>query len=168
MGPGGGGSSPGGSFNPQYPGMMLGPGGPGMGPQGGQPAQAGPDFSMIQIRVDPAHLPKADELKSLMFPSTTVVSVDDDSVRIVTRGAFPDVTALVGAKGFLPALLTPPIAAARTAAAAKAAAAQAQAQPGQGGNPAPQPGGNPVPGPGMGRPGGSNPAPPPGGARRDR
>jgi len=176
MGPGGGGSSPGGSFNPQYPGMMLGPGGPGMGPQGGQPAQAGPDFSMIQIRVDPAHLPKADELKSLMFPSTTVVSVDDDSVRIVTRGAFPDVTALVGAKGFLPALLTPPIAAARTAAAAKAAAAQAQAQPGQGGNPAPQPGGNPVPGPGMGRPGGGNPAPqpgvnpapPPGGARRDR
>ena len=62
---------------------------------------------MLQLRVDPAHLPKADELRNLMFPATTTVTVDDDSIRIVTRTAFPVSTAILGAKGVLPAMLAP-------------------------------------------------------------
>ncbi|WP_337174568.1 hypothetical protein [Paludisphaera sp.] len=151
--------------------MMMGSGGPGGPGSQGQPnAQAGSPFAAIQVRVDPANLPDAEELKAMMFPSTTIVSVEDDSIRIVTRGSFPDALALVGSRGFLPALLTPMLASARAAAAAKAAEAEAAApagQPGQQGQLVPpgQPG---IPGqPGQsggvpGQPGSVNPiAPPP-------
>ncbi|MDG3006701.1 hypothetical protein [Paludisphaera mucosa] len=159
-------SSRGSSSGMRGPGGMMSPGvgsssmGP-QGPQGGGPGAAAPgpgDASMISIRVDPAHLPKADELKALMFPSTTTVAVDDDSIRIVTRGAFPDMTALLGTKGVLPAMLAPAIASARVAAraaAANAAATAAPAQPGQPGQP----------GAGPGQPG-AGAMPPKGGAGR--
>ncbi|AMV36612.1 hypothetical protein [Planctomyces sp. SH-PL62] len=155
-GPGGRNSSSMGMSSMRGSGGPGGPGGPGGMAFGGQPggpnaapALSGADGTMIQIRVDPAHLPKSDELKALMFPSTTTVAVDDESIRIATHGAFPDVTALVGARGFLPALLAPAIANARAAAKARAEAAAAQPDAGGQG----QPGGALGPG-GPGRPGG--------------
>ena len=73
-----------------------------------------------------------------MFPATTTVTVDDDSIRIVTRTAFPVSTAILGAKGVLPAMLAPAIANARLAARAAAAetAPAAEGAPG-GAQPAP-------------------------------
>jgi len=145
------------------PGMMSsgpqpGPGGPGAA--AGAAGPSGSDASMIQIRVDAARLPKAEELKGLMFPSTTVLAVDDEAIRIETRGAFPDATALLNAKGFLPAVLAPAIAAARTAAKA-AEAAPAADQPGQQPGQPGQPGapGQASPGGAMGRPPGPPGAP---------
>lgn len=125
-GPGGGSAAVGSD------GMLLPPG---MAQEQPTPS-SGTAPAMIQLRVDPSHLPKADELRALMFPSTTTVTVDDDSIRIVTRNAFPDSVALLGMKGVLPAVLAPAIANARIAAkaaAAKAApAAPAGGQPGSG------------------------------------
>jgi len=153
-GPGGAGSSS--RLGPGVPPIGSPPGGrPEMDPNGmtpgGSPA-AGAAPAMIQLRVDPSHLPKADELKALMFPSTTTVTVDDDSIRIVSRSAFPDATAVLGAKGVLPAMLAPAIASSRIA--AKAAAAKAPAAPPAGAQPG-QPGS-------PGAPGGPAPGLPPG------
>ena len=63
---------------------------------------------MIQLKVDPAKLPKAEELKALMFPSTLAVVVDDTSIRLVSRESFPNVVSGLGmgaafANGFVPA-----------------------------------------------------------------
>lgn len=130
---GGGPMAPAGSEEMRPGGMssdgMLPPPLGGSAPAGA--ATAGTAPAMIQLRVDPSHLPKVDELKALMFPSTTTVTVDDDSIRIVSRNAFPDVTAVLGAKGVLPAMLAPAIASARMAAKAAAAAQPAGGQSSQ-------------------------------------
>jgi hypothetical protein len=47
------------------------------------------------IRIDPAQLPPADALKSRLFPSTLAVAVEASGIRIVTRGAFPDLAGLL-------------------------------------------------------------------------
>jgi len=147
-------------------GPQPGPGGP--GGQAGAAGPSGADATTVRIHVDPARLPKAEELKGLMFPSTTVLAVDDQAIRIETRGAFPDAAALLNAKGFLPAVLAPAIAAARTAAKAAEAAPAAGQQPGQPGQPgAPGqafPGGAMARPPGPpGAPGAPGASPPPGG-----
>jgi hypothetical protein len=76
---------------------------------------------MIQLKVDPAKQPKAEELKALMFPATWAVAVDSQSVRLATRESFPSVMGTIGGGGVLTSLLLPAINAARARAAAAAA-----------------------------------------------
>lgn len=135
-----------------------------MAPRG----RATTEQTLIQIRVDPAHLPRADELKALMFPSTTSVVVDDEAIRVVTREAIPETLVTATANGALTALLIPAFRAANQAAAAAEAAANpdgAAQQPGRPGTP-PGPGSAPGPGPGIPGPGpgipGAAPGPGPG------
>ena len=114
------------------PGMS---GRPGFSGSSGQPggqmvgtatAAGGSQDAMVQLRVDAAKLPKAEELKALMFPETLAVVVDDASIRLVSRESFPDVVnGLHLATGFAPGLLP-----AFNAAWARALAA-AWATPGQ-------------------------------------
>ena len=158
-GPGGMGSSAG-----ALGGMGSSGGRPGMAPRG----RATTEQTLIQIRVDPAHLPRADELKALMFPSTTSVVVDDEAIRVVTREAIPETLVTATANGALTALLIPAFRAANQAAAAAEAAANpdgAAQQPGRPGTP-PGPGSAPGPGPGIPGPGpgipGAAPGPGPG------
>jgi hypothetical protein len=87
---------------------------------------------MLTLNIDPAKLPKADELRNLMFPSSLAIATDDQEVRIITRAAFPNVLSPTSALGI--ALALPAINAARQA-AMKAAGASAPA-PGGGGRPA--------------------------------
>ena len=56
-----------------------------------------PGESAIVFNIDAEKLPKASDLKSLVFPSTIAISVTDQDIRIVSREAFPDFAALVGA-----------------------------------------------------------------------
>ena len=88
-----------------------GPGGPG-GPGGGAPAD-GP--APIQFNIDADKLPKADELRSLMFPGFFAASADDQEVRFTTRAAFPS-TGSVGGAAVGTALILPAVQAARAAA----------------------------------------------------
>ena len=67
---------------------------------------------MIQLKVDPAKLPKAEELKALMFPGTLAVVVDDTSIRLVSRGSFPNNRGRAGHGSIGTALLLPAIQAA--------------------------------------------------------
>ena len=137
---------------------------------GGLPQGPGSNSpSMIQIRVDPAKLPRADDLKALMFPSTVAVVADDATIQIVSREAFPDLSVVAGMTGVAPAVLMPSMIAAssRAKAAREAAAAKdanapgGQDQPGAPGAAIGQPG-SPQPG----QPGGGSPGP--GARRRDR
>ncbi len=113
FGPGGsGGFDPRGRMGPGGPGMS---GRPGFSGSSGQPggqmvgtatAAGGSQDAMVQLRVDAAKLPKAEELKALMFPETLAVVVDDASIRLVSRESFPDVVnGLHLATGFAPGLL---------------------------------------------------------------
>jgi hypothetical protein len=147
-GPGGRGGGPGGNEDlgqfagrpggmpPGYAAMMGRGGSSGaMSPAapGAQTAGA-PADAMIQLKVDPAKLPKAEELKALMFPATWAVAVDDQSIRLVTREAFPS---LMGTSGSAVAasVLLPAINAARARAQAAAAGPASPGQPGVAGQP---------------------------------
>jgi hypothetical protein len=150
-GPGGGSS---GGFGPPagYPGMTSGgypgmprPGGAGPGAPGTTPAAA-----MIEIKVDPSKLPKAEELKALMYPGMLAIAVDDQSIQIVSRDSFPNLVGGVAGGAVGTALLLPAIQSARRA-AEEAAARAAGGAPGQ------QPPGAPAAG-------ANNPAPAPGAA----
>jgi hypothetical protein len=115
---------------------MMGRGGSGgmaAAAPGAQTAGA-PADAMIQLKIDPAKLPKAEELKALMFPGTWAVAVDDQSIRLVTREAFPS---LMGTSGSAVAasVLLPAINAARARAQAAAAGAAPPGQPGIAGQP---------------------------------
>ena len=68
-------------------GMSGYPGAPGAQGPGGT---ASAESAMIQLKVDPAKLPKAEDLRALMFPGTTAVTVDDQAIRLVTRESFPN------------------------------------------------------------------------------
>ena len=82
-----------------YPGMAAAGGYPGMSRPGGYPGAPGgqgpgaagnaPAGAMIELKVDPSKLPKAEELKALMYPGTLAVAVDDQSIRIVSRDRSP-------------------------------------------------------------------------------
>lgn len=110
----------------------------------------------MRIQVRPDQLPKADELKAFMFPTSTSVVVDDETVRIVTREAFPDAIALATANGALAAILVPAINAAQQAAQGP----ESDAEEGGEGAPGGQPGLPSAPGPGPAlAPGGGIPAP---------
>ena len=156
-----GGSGPGGAVNPDgYAGPAEAPGAPGPGGAafpggsgGGPGGRTAAAPALIQIRVVPDHLPKADELKALMFPTTTAVVVDDETVQIVTREAFPDTLTLATANGALAAILVPAINAANQAAqtaegdaAGAKTGGEAPGAPGSSapGGPAPAPGSVPI------------------------
>ena len=73
----------------------------------------GPDFP--EFKVDPASVPKADEIRSRLFPGTTAISIDDDGLKILNREAIPSVSSpMIPAVGV--ALLLPAVQAAREAA----------------------------------------------------
>lgn len=140
-----GGQGPGGVENEPnpdgYADPSLPPGDSGMGAgPGGQGRQAAAPPNLIQIRVAPDHLPRADELRAFMFPTTTSVAVDDQTVRIVTREAFPDTIVLATTNGALAAILIPAINAANQAGAGDPEEA-GEAEPGAGSS---APGGDPA------------------------
>ncbi|MGC8639844.1 MAG: hypothetical protein ACP5XB_08225 [Isosphaeraceae bacterium] len=138
-----------------YPGMSA-PGGQGPGASEISPADL-----MIELKVDPSKLPKAEALKALMFPGTLAVAVDGQSIRFVTRDSFPNFVAGLGGGSVGTALLLPAIQVARDR-ARQAAAANAKQGAGSSGQPAAGPGAGPgatPPGPGAGdsRPGPGGP-----------
>jgi hypothetical protein len=72
---------------------MAGPGGPGgSGGSGGSPASSA---SGIVIKYDSSKLPSTSAIKSLLFPGTATISVDDEGVKFITREAFPNIAGLV-------------------------------------------------------------------------
>lgn len=111
-----------GATSPAYPSSMMGGGYPSPTPTGGLEGSGGPGGpggpggeagpGLVRLQVDPAKLPKADEIRSRMFPSTTYVQADDGKVTIVTRASFPNVVPVASAVGVAVAL--PAIEAART------------------------------------------------------
>ena len=44
----------------------------------------------ITLEVDPAKMPGADALKALLFPGSSAVTVDDQSIQFIRREAFPE------------------------------------------------------------------------------
>jgi hypothetical protein len=67
------------------------------------PAEA----AMIQFKIDADKLPKAEDLKSYLFPGTLSVTVSDQDIRFVSREAFPNLASPVGVvsmAGLMPAL----------------------------------------------------------------
>jgi hypothetical protein len=69
----------------------FGPGAGSSSPTGGASAAD----SVVTLKVDSEKLPKATDLKGRLFASTLVASATDQEIRIVTRGAFPNLTLLV-------------------------------------------------------------------------
>jgi hypothetical protein len=103
-GPGRGGPGPGGrSFVGQGAGVsspaMTGSGGPsgsgGPGAPGGSGGSPASSASGIVIKYDSSKLPSTSAVKSLLFPGTATVSVDDEGVKFITREAFPNVAGIV-------------------------------------------------------------------------
>ena len=103
--------------------LMGGGGGserPGFGPEGltpqntpgatggaGNSSTGSTDDSMVVLKVDSDKLPKAADLKANLFPSTLSVSVLDQEIQFVARGAFPNLSlpiSLVPVAGVMPAL----------------------------------------------------------------
>jgi hypothetical protein len=154
----GGAGPPGGSAGGGQPGGGSG------GPPGGDAAgTAAPD--MLQLNIDPAKLPKVDDLRTKFFPATLAVSVDDSMVTITQRVAFPNVVSPASAVGI--ALAMPAVQAARNAAAKAAGVTPGGLAPGGVAPPglAPQPG-QPAAGPGAAAPPGAGARG--GGGRADR
>jgi hypothetical protein len=127
-------ASEGGSRPPQgYPGA------PGVS---GNSTTGSSDAAMIQFKIDADKLPKAEDLKTYLFASTLSVTVSDQDIRFVSRGAFPN---LASPASFVStALLVPAL---RAAMAGQGQSAQVQAgaptQPPAAGTPSAPPGGRP-------------------------
>ncbi len=117
---------PGMSGRPVYPGGSEPPGAPAPNTSA---AAGGSQDAMIQLKVDPAKLPKAEELKALMFPATLAVVVDDTSIRLVSRESFPNVVSGLGMGAIGVALLAPAVQAARARALEAAGVPPSQAAP---------------------------------------
>jgi hypothetical protein len=98
-----GGRSGGASGGMMVPGQGRGRGGPPLGGQsgaGGGSASSTPGSSgdaALVLNFDAEKLPKSGDLKSYLFPSTVAISVTEEDIQIVSRAAFPDLSALVGA-----------------------------------------------------------------------
>ncbi len=160
-GPGGRGGGRRDEAGPISGGGGAAPGGPG-GPGGETPAAASGPAGPLTFQIAPELLPKAEELKSRLFPSSFALAVDDENVTVVFRSAFVDLgdtnPALVSA------ILMPAVQSARQAAGLPPLAAPpggaGGAAPGAGGQPgavAPGPNGQPgavAPGGPQGRRGG--------------
>jgi len=138
----------------------IGPGGAARNPAAGSNTSASTGDSMVVLKVDPDKLPKSADLKAYLFPSTLSVTVTNQDIRFVARGAFPDLSLPSGAApiaGALPALqaLTGGLKPAQDGAAGAVGA-----QPGANASPAAGPAGG---GPSTSK--GTAPAAPPGGRR---
>jgi prepilin-type processing-associated H-X9-DG protein len=72
----------------------------------------GPEFN---LRVDPQKLPRADQLRPLLFPASTSLTVDAQGIQILHREAVPSLTSPT-TSGFLVGLLLPATQSAREAA----------------------------------------------------
>ncbi len=48
-----------------------------------------PGPGSFRLRIDPARIPKAEELRSHLFPSVLAAAVDDRGIRVISREAFP-------------------------------------------------------------------------------
>src|SRR5262249_43091581 len=116
--------------------------------------------AMVELKVDPDKIPKAEEIRSRLFLSTLALAVSDQDIRLTQRRAFPNVfTCSLARIGGLTAVLAwrPGGIGGLTGAMAGPQAAQAQAggpaqpgaTPGRFGGP-----GAPPPGPEAGPPGG--------------
>lgn len=129
-----------------YPGMSRGPGPvEGNAPGATPPAEAS---GTIVLQVDAAKLPPADAIKALLYPSVIAAEVNDEGLRIVTRGAFPT----LGDPSKIGAFVQGYDAAVRRARMGGGAMPPGLAPPVAPNAPAPATAPNPVPGPG-GRPG---------------
>ena len=133
-------SMPGMSGRPGYPGGSGGSGPPGAPAPNTSAAAGGSQDAMIQLKVDPAKLPKAEELKALMFPATMAVVVDDTSIRLVSRESFPNVVSRLGMGAAFASVFVPAINAARARAQAAAGVPPGQTAP----TPAAAPGNSPA------------------------
>jgi hypothetical protein len=121
-GPGGRGGRAGGAAMAGVPRSQSagGAGRPGFGPGGGfgnnatdsgttkgAGASGATTDSMVVLKVDTDKLPKSADLKAYLFPSTLSVSATDQEIRLVSRGAFPNLSLpidLVPVAAVMPAL----------------------------------------------------------------
>ena len=78
-------------------------------PQAGRPGAGG------ALQVDPAKVPRATELRPLLFPASTALIVDRQGARFVVRESIPSISS-PATSGVLIALLLPAVQAAREAA----------------------------------------------------
>ena len=121
------------SYNmPGMPGRAAMPGMPGgFGAPGPNTSAAagGSQDAMIQLKVDAAQLPKAEELKALMFPGALAVVVDDTSIRLVSRESFPNIVSGLSMGAIGGALLAPAVQVARDSARAAAGVPPGQTAP---------------------------------------
>jgi len=101
---GGGGGTPSG-----YPGAA----GRSDAPEGAGCGSAGSQVNWIRLKVAPTHLPKAEDLETLMFPGTLAVVADDLSIRLVSCESFPKLSASAAACAAALSLTLPAIQAAR-------------------------------------------------------
>ncbi|MDB5352565.1 MAG: hypothetical protein JWN86_3812 [Planctomycetota bacterium] len=62
-------------------------------PPGAPPA--GVQAAPVTIQVDPAKIPQPDAIRPLLFPGATAVVVDDQGLRLLSRGAFPDFASML-------------------------------------------------------------------------
>ncbi len=76
------------------------------------PGSPGPDF---QIQIDASKLPRADQLRPLLFPASTSVTVSDQGIELLQREPVPSLSS-PSTSGVLVALLLPATQAAREAA----------------------------------------------------
>jgi len=156
--PGYGGSGrgfPGGGPPPGYPGSggYGGSGFPPGSPAAGNRPGTTPQDAMIILQVDPGKLPRAEELRARLFPATFEISADDQTIRLITRSAFPHFGGAAALGPTSASLLAPVLAALREGLESlnpPPAPAAAPGPPGAGGFP---PGG-PFPGAAPGAPGG--------------
>ena len=78
----------------------------------GRGGRDGPEFN---LRIDPQKLPKADQLRPLLFPASTSLTVDAQGIQILQREPVPSLTSPT-TSGVLVALLLPAVQCAREAA----------------------------------------------------
>src|SRR5271157_3971814 len=78
-------------------------------------ARGGRDGPEFNLRVDPQKLPRADQLRPLLFPASTSLTVDAQGIQILQREAVPSLTSPT-TSGFLVGLLLPATQSAREAA----------------------------------------------------
>ena len=85
----------------------------GLAQQANRPGQGdGPKF---QLRLDPASVPTADEVRRLLFTNTTAISLDGEGLTVTTRESMPGLSGTAGV-GVGVALLLPAVQASREAA----------------------------------------------------
>jgi hypothetical protein len=94
----------------------------------------------ITLQVDPARMPTPEALKAHLFPGSSVVTVDDQSIQFIRRAAFPEIG--LSAPAVVMGMAMPAIQAARDAAVRAGAPSTAPAP-----NPAGAPAATPPPRP---------------------